>query len=215
MDFQPFFNDFFFFHFAELFLSIYLLCYISYAVIYGGSQTLAYPALLNSTSSFTIFILSAILLAFGSVGSNFSYNLFHGATHITFFSFMFRTLLIISSLFLLIICKDYLSSRGVIKYEYDLLLVFSILSLIILGCSDDFLVIYLAIELQSLCFYVLATFQRNSEFSTEAGLKYFVLGAFSSGLLLFGFTLIYITFGTTSFEALAKLVSSSNNVIAF
>jgi NADH-quinone oxidoreductase subunit N len=215
MDFQPFFNDFFFFHFAELFLSIYLLAYISYAVIYGGSQTLAYPTLLNSTSSFTIFILSAILLAFGSVGSNFSYNLFHGATHITFFSFMFRTLLIISSLFLLIICKDYLSSRGVIKYEYDLLLVFSILSLIILGCSDDFLVIYLAIELQSLCFYVLATFQRNSEFSTEAGLKYFVLGAFSSGLLLFGFTLIYITFGTTSFEALAKLVSSSNNVIAF
>jgi NADH:ubiquinone oxidoreductase subunit 2 (subunit N) len=94
-------------------------------------------------------------------------------------------------------------------------LFFSILSLIILGCSDDFLVIYLAIELQSLCFYVLATFQRNSEFSTEAGLKYFVLGAFSSGLLLFGFTLIYITFGTTSFEALAKLVSSSNNVIAF
>jgi NADH-quinone oxidoreductase subunit N len=102
-----------------------------------------------------------------------------------------------------------------VKYEYDLLIVFSVLSLIILGSSDDFLIVYLAIELQSLSFYILATFQRDSEFSTEAGLKYFVLGALSSGLLLFGFTLIYISFGATSFESLAKLISTSNDSLGF
>lgn len=92
---------------------------------------------------------------------------------------------------------------------------FSIVSLILLGCSDDFLVVYLTIELQSLSFYVLSTFQRNSEFSTEAGLKYFVLGALSSGLLLFGFTIIYVTFGATCFEDLSKLVTISKDTLAF
>lgn len=63
---------------------------------------------------------------------------------------------------------------------------------------------YLAIELQSLSFYVLAAFQRNNEFSTEAGLKYFVLGALSSGLLLFGESIIYGFTGITNFEELTK-----------
>ena len=64
---------------------------------------------------------------------------------------------------------------------------------------------YLAIELQSLCFYVFATFNRNSEFSTESGLKYFVLGGIISCVLLLGFSLVYLTFGTTSFEYLTCL----------
>jgi NADH-quinone oxidoreductase subunit N len=64
---------------------------------------------------------------------------------------------------------------------------------------------YLAIELQSLAFYVLAAYQRNSEFSTEAGLKYFILGALSSGLLLLGQSLVYGFTGITQFEELGKL----------
>jgi NADH-quinone oxidoreductase subunit N len=63
----------------------------------------------------------------------------------------------------------------------------------------------MAIELQSLAFYVLATFRRNSEFSNEAGLKYFVLGSFSSCFLLFGFSLLYLSLGSTSFDVLMKL----------
>jgi len=74
---------------------------------------------------------------------------------------------------------------------------------------------YLAIELQTLSFYVLAAFRRDNEFSTEAGLKYFVLGALSSGLLLFGESIIYGTTGVTNFEELTKLciysLSSSTN----
>jgi NADH-quinone oxidoreductase subunit N len=92
-------------------------------------------------------------------------------------------------------------------------LIFSIFGLGLLNICNDFLLFYLAIELQSLAFYVLATFKRNSEYSIEAGLKYFVLGAFSSGLLLFGFSSIFIGYGTVSFETITQISSNSNKAI--
>jgi NADH-quinone oxidoreductase subunit N len=78
--------------------------------------------------------------------------------------------------------------------------------MILLVESYDFLIMYLAIELQSLCLYVLATFKRNSQYSTEAGLKYFILGALSSGILVFGCSLIYGLTGSTNFEYLNDLL---------
>lgn len=71
--------------------------------------------------------------------------------------------------------------------------------------SYDLISMYSAIELQSLSFYVIAAFQRNNEFSAEAGLKYFILGALSSGLLLFGESILYGLTGITNFEELTKL----------
>ena len=79
--------------------------------------------------------------------------------------------------------------------------------------SNDFLYFYLAVEMQSLCFYVLASFQRNSEFSTEAGLKYFVFGAVISGILLLGLSLIYISFGTLNFDSIYSL--AHENIFLF
>ena len=76
--------------------------------------------------------------------------------------------------------------------------------------SADMISMYMAIEFQSLCFYVLAAFKRNSAFSTEAGLKYFVLGAFSSGVLLFGCSLIYGFTGITHFSELTKIFSCTS-----
>jgi NADH-quinone oxidoreductase subunit N len=84
-------------------------------------------------------------------------------------------------------------------------LLFSVLGLLLLNSCNDLLMFYLAVELQSLSFYVLATFNRNSEYNAEAGIKYFILGALSSGFLLFGFSLIYISFGTIVFEDIIKL----------
>jgi NADH-quinone oxidoreductase subunit N len=212
---QSSYLDFYLSGFAEITLAFYLLAYIAYAAVYGSLKIFGHPTLLKPKTGFTIFTLVSILLAFGSTGSDFCFSFFNGASNVTFFTFVMRTILLISSIALLYISRDYLSACGIVKYEYDLLIVFSVASLILLGYSGDFLVVYLAIELQSLSFYVLATFQKNSEFSTEAGLKYFVLGALSSGLLLFGFALIYTTFGATSLETLAKLASASDNVLAF
>ena len=92
---------------------------------------------------------------------------------------------------------------------------FVILGSICLCFADDFLQIYLAIELQSLCLYVFATFNRNSEFSTESGLKYFVFGAIISCFLLLGFYFIYFSFGSTSLEILFSLIKDSNDSVFF
>jgi len=85
----------------------------------------------------------------------------------------------------------------------------------LIGSCNDFLSFYLAIELQSLVFYTLASFLRDSGFSVEAGLKYLVLGAFASSLLLFGIVLIYMTYGTIHFESLLKLSCFSHKSTGF
>jgi NADH-quinone oxidoreductase subunit N len=98
------------------------------------------------------------------------------------------------------------------SYEFVLLALFAVAGLLVLVSAYDLLAVYLAIELQSLSLYVLAAMRRNSEFSTEAGLKYFVLGALSSGFLLFGSAFIYGFTGTIRFEELFQLSLSARSV---
>jgi NADH-quinone oxidoreductase subunit N len=85
-------------------------------------------------------------------------------------------------------------------------MLFTLFSSICLCFADDFLIIYLAIEIQSLSFYVFATFNRLSEFNTESGLKYFIFGSVISCLLLFGFVFIYVNLGITTFELLFSVL---------
>jgi NADH-quinone oxidoreductase subunit N len=95
------------------------------------------------------------------------------------------------------------------------LFIFVILSAICLCFSNEFLLIYLAIELQSLTLYIFATFNRNSEFSTESGLKYFVFGGLMSCFLLLGMSLIYLYFGSISFELISSIINFSNEPLLF
>ena len=99
---------------------------------------------------------------------------------------------------------DFLVVKNIIKYEYDLLFIFVVFSGVCLCFCNEFLLIYLGIELQSLTLYIFATFNRNSEFSTEAGLKYFVFGGIMSCFLLFGFCLIYLYYGSITFELISS-----------
>jgi NADH-quinone oxidoreductase subunit N len=211
MGIQHAFYDFYFYPLVEPFFALFILLYIFYSVAFNGSQTFSFPSLLASTTFFTIFSFILILTTLNI--DCFSYSFFQGFLRVDFFTFSFKALLVLTSIFLLLVSRDYVNFRRVLRYEYDLFLAFSVFGLLLLGSSDDFLMVYLSLELLGLCFYVLATFHRSSEFSTEAGIKYFVLGAFSSGLLLLGFLLLYMIFGTTSFEILAKLFSS--NLLAF
>jgi NADH-quinone oxidoreductase subunit N len=130
------------------------------------------------------------------------------------FNQLFLVIFLVISGAVLLLSRDFLVSKQISQFEYDILFSFVLLSSICLCFADDFLIIYLAIELQSLCFYVFATFNRNSEFSTESGLKYFIFGAVISVFLLLGFALVYLSFGTTSFEHLFCLINS-NDVSAF
>jgi len=92
------------------------------------------------------------------------------------------------------------------NFEFPLLVILTILGTVLLISSYDLISMYLALELQSFCSYILSAFKRNSEFSAESGLKYFILGAFSSGFLLFGCSLIYGFTGTTNYEQISLLL---------
>jgi NADH-quinone oxidoreductase subunit N len=105
----------------------------------------------------------------------------------------------------LLASKEYLKTQGILAFEYVLLILLSSLGLGLMILSKDLLSFYLSLELQALALYVLASFKRGSAFSTEAGIKYFIIGAFASGLLLFGISLIFGATATTSFENLERL----------
>jgi NADH-quinone oxidoreductase subunit N len=99
--------------------------------------------------------------------------------------------------------------QRLVLFEFVTFLALSFIGLLVLCLSYDFLGFYLALELQTLAFYVLASYRTDSDFSIEAGLKYFVSGSFASGLLLFSIALLYLSSGTLSFETLKNLVDSS------
>lgn len=117
----------------------------------------------------------------------------------------FKAVVLIGSLFSILISLQYIQQESLNNFELQAIILISTVSMLFLISSADFISIYLAIELQSLCFYVMAGVKRENEFSTEAGLKYFLLGAFSSGILLFGLSLQYGFTGTTHFSELSKI----------
>lgn len=209
MELFNFFNTFSFFHIAISIFAFYILCSLFYNVLFSASEDFAFPSLLSSSLSFTCFIsILTLFYSFDIAPISASYDLY---TYNQGFLIVF---LIVSSL-VLFVTRDFVSALGLNKFEYDILFSFVILSAVCLCFSDDFLLIYLAIELQSLCFYVFATFNRNSEYSTESGLKYFIFGAVISCFLLLGFSLIYMTFGSTSFEFLLSIARNTNDTFLF
>lgn len=146
--------------------------------------------------------LTGLLLWFQPI--HFS-NFFFYSFIIDDFSFLLKGLVLFSSFIVICTSMTFLKQTKIYAFENLILILISVSTMMLLVSSYDLLPLYLTIELQSLCFYVLAASRRYSEFSTEAGLKYFLLGAFSSGILLFGFSLIYGFTGMTNFEDLAKI----------
>jgi NADH-quinone oxidoreductase subunit N len=106
----------------------------------------------------------------------------------------------------LALSQEYLDKAGLMKFEYPVLIVLSAVGMITMVSARDLIVLYMGLELQSFSLYVVAAFRRDSLRSTEAGLKYFVLGALSSGLLLYGASLTYGFAGTTSFAGIAETI---------
>jgi NADH-quinone oxidoreductase subunit N len=114
----------------------------------------------------------------------------------------------------LLISIDTLRRNHLNAFEYSALTLFATLGMTLLVSSGDLITLYVALEMQSLCLYVLAAFHRGSSFSTEAGLKYFILGAFASGLLLFGCMLTYGFAGTVNFVEISRLLLGSGAALS-
>lgn len=119
------------------------------------------------------------------------------------FAIFTKSLVLIASIASLFLASQYLKDKDIDKFEFPILIVTATLGMMLMISANNLLSLYMGLELQSLSLYVLAAFNRDSTRSSEAGLKYFVLGALSSGMLLYGMSLIYGFSGTTDFDMLA------------
>ena len=134
--------------------------------------------------------------------------IFGGAFAIDAFSQLGRVLIYGGAAITLLMATVYFDREGLARFEYAVLVLLAAVGMGIMVTAHDLIAVYMGIELQSLSLYVMAAFNRDSRRSTEAGLKYFVLGALSSGLLLYGASLIYGFTGATRFDEIAMVVAA-------
>ena len=130
-------------------------------------------------------------------------------------SSLMKIITLIGAFLVLVISSTYLKPFKIYKIEYPVLILSSVLGMMVMISSNDLMVFYMGLELQSLALYVLATFNRDQLKSSEAGLKYFVLSALSSGLLLYGCSLIYGFSGSTNFNLISDQLNSNEYVLTF
>jgi NADH-quinone oxidoreductase subunit N len=123
------------------------------------------------------------------------------------FARFFKVLILVGSVVTLIMSVGFAKAEKFDKFEYPVLIVLATLGMVLMVSANDMLALYLGLELQSLALYVVAAINRDNVRSTEAGLKYFVLGALSSGMLLYGISLVYGYTGNTGFDAIAAALS--------
>ncbi|WP_296417269.1 NADH-quinone oxidoreductase subunit NuoN [Pseudooctadecabacter sp.] len=120
------------------------------------------------------------------------------------FSRFAKVAILLSAAAVLLMSQDYMAKRDLLRFEYPLLIALAVVGMMMMVSAGDLMSLYMGLELQSLALYVVASLRRDSVKSTEAGLKYFVLGALSSGLLLYGASLTYGFAGTTSFAGIIE-----------
>ena len=131
---------------------------------------------------------------------------FNGAFIDDGFSRFAKVLMLFSSAIILLLSQDYLRRNNIFKFEYPILIALATVGMMMMVSAGDLMALYMGLELQSLALYVIAAFHRDSLKSTEAGLKYFVLGALSSGMLLYGASFVYGYTGTTNFAGIASTI---------
>jgi len=131
--------------------------------------------------------------------------LFDGAFIADGFARFMKVLILIGAAASLLLSFDYLRAHKLMQFEYPVLVLLSVVGMMMMVSAGDLISLYLAMELQSLALYVLAAIRRDDVRSSEAGLKYFVLGALSSGMLLYGASLIYGFTGSTNFTVIAEV----------
>ena len=169
--------------------------------------------LIQNTS--LIILIIAAVLTFNETLSNDPMLLFNESVIIDYLSSFMKIITLLAASLVLVISSAYLKIFKLFKIEYPILILCSVLGMMVMISSNDLIVFYMGLELQSLALYVLATFNRDQLKSSEAGLKYFVLSALSSGLLLYGCSLIYGFSGSTNFDIIATQLNSDEYALTF
>ncbi len=179
----------------EIFLSITAMGLVLVGAFMGNGST--------RVISFYAFLA---LLVSGALILSFSWQpqiIFNGLFVFDSFAATAKLLLIIGLLMTVLLAPRYLEQNGMLCFEYPVLMLLAAVGMMVMVSANNFMTLYLGLELQSLALYVLAAMRRSSLKSAEAGIKYFILGALSSGLLLFGISLIYGKTGSLDFGIIA------------
>ncbi len=180
----------------EIFISLSAMLFLIIGVFKNNSSALIY-----NLSTITLIVLLALIYNLNSISDTL---LFNGAYKIDKLANFMKFLLIGSGIFVMLASSKYIKVIRINKIEYPILILCSILGMMIMISSNDLIIFYMGLELQSLSLYVLASFNRDNALSSESGLKYFVLSALSSGLLLYGCSLVYGFSETTNFDLIFK-----------
>jgi NADH-quinone oxidoreductase subunit N len=194
--------------FPEIFLSLSIMFLLIVGVFKKDSSKLVHNISL-------IILLITAVITFNETLSTEQSFLFSNSVIIDYLSSFMKIITLLAAFLVLVISSSYLKNLKIFKIEYPILILSSVLGMMIMISSNDLIVFYMGLELQSLALYVLATFNRDQLKSSEAGLKYFVLSALSSGLLLYGCSLIYGFTGSTNFNLIADQLNSNEYALTF
>ena len=190
----------------EIFLSLSIFLTLLIGVFFKDSYKLV-------TNITYLIIISLLLIIFNSF--NDSGNLFSNSFITNSFTNFFKILILLGTLFVMLITQDFIKEMKINYFEYPLLLLFSVLGMFFMISSNDLMSFYLGLELQSLALYILASIDKDNLKSNESGIKYFVLSALSSGLLLYGCSLLYGFTGSTNFEEINLRMELENTGAIF
>jgi len=194
--------------FPEIFLSLSIMFLLILGVFKKNSSGLV------QNLSLIVLLITSVIIFNETIGIQETL-LFNNSVIIDYLSSFMKIATLLSAFLVLLISSNYLKTFRIFKIEYPILILSAVLGMMIMISSNDLIVFYMGLELQSLALYVLATFNRDQLKSSEAGLKYFVLSALSSGLLLYGCSLIYGFSGSTNFNVISNQLNSNEHVLTF
>ena len=194
--------------FPELYVSLVTLGLLLAGVLWSTASAQCYPRVLATVTALALWALGwTLLLVLHSPLEGAT--VLHGSLLVDGPSQWAKAVVVVTAATVLLLSLVYHAHQRLQAFELVILVLLATLSAMVLVSAQDFLVLYLGIELQSLSFYVLAALKRHSEYATEAGLKYFLLGAFASGLVLFGCSILYGLTGTVHLGDLSLLLAEA------
>ena len=188
----------------EILLALGGLALLMYGVFQKDGDGAAEARAARRTARAAIATLLVALVVVVALGKDRTLT-FGGMFIVDAFTRFAKVLVLAGAAAALVMTGDFLARHGAGRFEYSVLVVFAVTGMMMMLSANDLMSLYVGLEMQSLPLYVMATFQRDDSRATEAGLKYFVLGALASGMLLYGSSLVYGFAGSTNFEALAEL----------
>jgi NADH-quinone oxidoreductase subunit N len=189
----------------EIFLLLSGMALLMLGVFQKASQPALLASLARTVSRLGVLALVLTVFLVIAVTPPGGIRSFDGMFVVDCFAVFVKILVLVASALSIVVSRDYLELHRIARFEYTVLVLFATVGMMMMISANDLLSLYLGLEMQSLSLYVVATFHRDDVRSSEAGMKYFVLGALASGMLLYGSSLVYGFAGATGFDALAKV----------